>query len=54
MVSIPSLTAFFRAMRRLCWPKVILLFAIMYFLIAADEEPLRSLRALIAAMAIFK
>ena len=48
----PSLTPFLSAKRRLCWAKARpALFAMMYFLIAADEEPPRSLRALIAAMA---
>jgi hypothetical protein len=49
----PSLTPLLSAMRRLCWAKVSpALFAMMYFLIAADDDPPRSLRALIAAVAI--
>ena len=39
-------------MRSVCWAKAILLFARMNFLMAADDEPVRSLRALIALTAI--
>lgn len=49
----PSFTPFLSAARRLCWAKARpALLATMYFLIAELEEPVRSLRALMAAEAI--
>ena len=51
--SMPFLTPVLRAPRMACWMKVRPeLLAMMYFLIAAGEEPVRSLRALMAAEAI--
>jgi hypothetical protein len=49
---VPFFTPVLRARRSECWAKAILLLATMNFLMAADDEPVRSLRALMAAAAI--
>ena len=52
-VSMPLSTPFFSAARRLCcWNFTDLLLASIYFLIAEAEEPVRSLSALMATIAM--
>ena len=49
----PSVTPFFKAARMLCWAKAMPdSLAMIDFLMAAGEEPVRSLRPLIALMHI--